>query len=75
MATWPDRLGRLGAALDAGAPAPRASGLMVVAVCDDGGPAFSRVWETAGMAGMVGLPWSGLTAGIEPLLTAPLCKT
>jgi hypothetical protein len=76
-AIWPDRLGRLGAALDMGPLAPRDSGLIVVAVCEDGGggTAFSRVWETAGMAGTVGLPCSGLTASIERLLTAPLCQT
>ena len=74
-AICPDMLGRAGAALDTGGDALRASGLIVVAVCAPGADtAFSRVWETAGMAGTVGLP-SGFTAAIEPLLTWPLCQT
>jgi len=68
-------LDRPGAALDAGEVAVRASGLTVVAVCAPGDDtALSRVWDTAGIAGTVGLP-SGFTASMEPLLTAPLCQT
>jgi hypothetical protein len=41
---------------------------------DEDDMARSRVCETAGMAGTVGLP-SGFTASMDRLLTAPLCQT